>query len=76
MDVILVVWEGVGIGARRGKCKMTHYACTSTVSGHLLSKPFTIPEPPKWPPFHHYFTNISPTFHPKLPETHLILGEF
>ena len=69
MEVILVVWEGVGIGARRGKCKTTHYACTSTISGHLLSKPFTIPEPQKRPQFHQYFTIISPKITQNLPKS-------
>ena len=90
MVVILVVWEGVGSGARRAKCKMTHYACTSTISGHLLSQPLTIPEPPKWHTFYQYFNIIfpempwnSPNFRWNLgeidlisPRFHLKLGEF
>ena len=47
MEVNLVVWEGVGIGARRGKCKMTHNACVLTISGHLTTQPLAIPGPPK-----------------------------
>ena len=47
MEAILVVWEGVGIGARRGRSKMTHNACVLTISGYLISQPLAIPGPPK-----------------------------